>query len=187
MPRPLRTKSGFAGETMIIRQETPQDYDAVYKMVKASFATASCSDGTEADYLNNLRTKEYFVPELSLLAVENNITVGQIVLYRTPIQLPDKTLTELVISPLSVHPDYFRRGIATALVNAGITQAQKMGYKAAFLCGEPAFYQKLGFVATYNYGIYHVKDKLAAWCMVKELASGFLNAFSGTVSTVNIE
>ena len=30
---------------MQIRQETPADYEAVYKLVQASFATASHSDG----------------------------------------------------------------------------------------------------------------------------------------------
>ena len=166
---------------MIIRQETPQDYDAVYQMVKSSFATASHSDAAEADYLNNIRRKDTFVPELSLLAIEDDIIVGQIVLYQTAIKLANKILVELVISPLSVHPEYFRRGIATALVEAGLTQAQKMGYHAAFLCGDPNFYQKLGFTATYNYEIFHVKDNRAEWCMVKELANGFLDEISGAV------
>jgi len=166
---------------MIIRQETQQDYDAVYKMVKKSFAETAYSDGTEADYLNNLRTKDIFIPELSLLATEDDIVAGQIVLYKTTVKLQNESLIELVISPLSVHPDYFRRGIATALVKAGLEQAQKMGYKAAFLCGDPDFYQKLGFTATYHYEIYHVKDIRAEWCMVKELESGFLNTISGTI------
>ena len=166
---------------MTIRRETPQDYDDVYEMVTLSFATTSYSDGSEADYLNNIRTKDTFVPELSLLALEHNIIVGQIVLYRTPIQSTDETLVELVISPLSVHPAYFRRGIATALVNEGLLQAQMLGYNAAFLCGDPNFYQKLGFTATYHHGIYHVSDSEAEWCMGKEISDGFLNTVSGTI------
>ena len=139
---------------MTIRQEAPQDYDEVYEMVKLSFSTTSYSDGSEADYLNDLREKDTFVPELSLLALEDNIIVGQIVLYRTPIQSPDETLFELAISPLSVHPAYFRRGIATSLINEGLRRAQKLGYNAAFLCGDPNFYHKLGFFATYHHGIH---------------------------------
>ena len=166
---------------MMIRQETPQDYDEVHRMVKLSFATAPHSDGTEADYLNSIRKKDTFIPELSLVAVENDSIVGQIVLYETMVQLPHKALVELVISPLSVHPAYFKRGIATALVEEGLAQAQKMGYKAAFLCGDPNFYRKLGFTATYHDGIYHVKDERAEWCMVKEIVSGFLNTISGTI------
>jgi|GEM_PF-2904033 len=51
---------------MIIRQETPQDYDEVYSLVERAFATVEGSDATEADYLNSIRTKSTFIPELSL-------------------------------------------------------------------------------------------------------------------------
>ena len=171
----------FEENNMTIRQETPRDYDEVYEMVGLSFASTSYSDGSEADYLNTLRTKDTFVPELSLLALEDNIIAGQIVLYRTPIQSPAETLVELVISPLSVRPGHFRRGIATALVNEGLHRAQKLGYNAAFLCGDPNFYHKLGFSATYHHGIHHVRNAHAEWCMVREISTGFLNTVSGKI------
>jgi len=41
---------------MVIRQEQPADYDEVYRLVKASFAT-STNDG-EWDYLNEVRKKK---------------------------------------------------------------------------------------------------------------------------------
>ena len=113
--------------------------------------------------------------------MEDNIIIGQIALYKMSIQLPTENLTKLVISPLSAHPMYFRRDITTALINAGLTQAQKTGYKAAFWCEGPNFYRKLGFSATYHYDIYHVKDNLAKWYMVKELVRVFLNTVSGII------
>ena len=45
---------------LIIREETPSDYDEVYAMVKKAFATADHSDGTEQDYLNAVRKKDEF-------------------------------------------------------------------------------------------------------------------------------
>ncbi len=90
---------------MNIRQEKMSDYNDVYELVKTSFATASYADGTEADYLNDLRNKNTFIPELSLVAEdEHSKIVGQIVLYETNIRMPDKTVTELVLSPICVHP-----------------------------------------------------------------------------------
>ncbi len=67
---------------MIIRQEQPADYDEVYELVKISFAT-STNEG-EWDYLNEVRKKSTFIPELSLVA-ENDVgkLIGQIVLYKT--------------------------------------------------------------------------------------------------------
>lgn len=51
---------------MKIRQETPADYAEVYELVKISFAT-STNEG-EWDYLNEVRKKAAFIPELSLVA-----------------------------------------------------------------------------------------------------------------------
>lgn len=88
---------------MIIRQEKSNDYEEVYEMVKQAFATTQYSDGTEQDYLNEVRKKSYFIPELSLVAVENDKIVGQIVLYQMQINSKDNNEVQLVISPLSVH------------------------------------------------------------------------------------
>jgi len=116
---------------MKIRQEHPADYPEVYELVKTSFATLPDADGTEADYLNDVRKKDTFIPELSLVAEhENGKLIGQIVLYKTDIATPDKTITELVLSPICVHPDYFRRGIARALMESAFARARDLGYSA---------------------------------------------------------
>ncbi len=168
---------------MIIRQETREDYNEVYNLVKQAFETTSHCDGTEQDYLNTIRKKDSFIPELSLVAIENDIIVGQIVLYKMKITCYDSTITQLVVSPLSVLPTHFGQGIGSKLLEVGCEKAKELGYKAAFLCGDYSYYSKLGFAPTYQYHIYHIndKDKYANWCMVKELESGYLNEISGTV------
>ena len=170
---------------MTIRQERPSDYPAVYELVKASFATTSHSDGTEPDYLNELRGKDVFIPELSLVAEnDDGRLVGQIVLYRTEITTPEGTLTELVLSPICVHPDYFRQGIARAMIEEALNSAGGMGFSAVFLCGDPDVYGKLGFVPSYRYNILHTNDKTAEWSMVRELYVGALDGVTGTIDTV---
>jgi len=167
-----------------IRQEEVSDYTEVYELVKVSFATASHSDGTEADYLNDVRKKDTFIPELSLVAEdENGKIIGQIVLYKTIVTMSDKAITELVLSPICVHPDYFRRGIARTLMERAFEIAKGMGYSAVFLCGEPEIYHKMGFVPTFEYSIYHITDteRNAEWCMAHELNDGALADMSGTI------
>ena len=56
---------------MKIRQEKTEDFKEVYELVKESFATSTHADGTEPDYLNEVRKKVSFIPELSLV-VEND-------------------------------------------------------------------------------------------------------------------
>ena len=169
---------------MKIRQEQISDYGKVYELVKTSFATSSHSDGTEQDYLNELRNKDVFIPELSFVAEhESGEVIGQIVLYKTNITMSDEIITELVLSPICVHPVHFRRGIARAMMEQAFEIAADLGYKAVFLCGDPPFYRKIGFVPTYEHHIYHITDteKNAEWCMVRELVSGTLRNISGTV------
>jgi len=72
-----------------IRQEVPSDYAEVYELVKISFATTTHPDETVAGYLNEVKTKDTFIPELSLVADDNNgKIVGQVVLYETDILTP---------------------------------------------------------------------------------------------------
>ena len=167
-----------------IRQENPSDYAEVYELVGTSFSTSNHSDGTESDYLNEVRTKESFIPELSLVAeLFNRKIVGQIVLYETDILTPMGLRTELLLSPICVHPDYFRQGIARSLTNKAFDIAREMGYKVVFVCGEPMFYRKLGFVPTFKYKIYHHTDvaKNAEWSMVYELVKDSLINLCGTL------
>lgn len=168
---------------MIIRQETPEDYHAVYELVKQAFSTTTYSDGTEQDYLNEIRNKDCFIPELSFVAVEKGAVVGQIVLYKMQIACNKEPITPLVVSPLSVLPACFGQGIGTALLSAGCEKGKSLGYSAAFLCGDYSYYSRLGFVPTYQYGIYHVNDaeKNAQWCMAKELVPGCLRQITGIV------
>jgi len=174
---------------MIIRQEKLSDYDEVYQLVKTSFTTAK-TDGTEPDeqdYLNELRKKDCFIPELSLVAEsDDGKIIGQIVLYKTIITMPRGELVELLLSPISVHPDYFRRGIARAMIDEALRIAAKMGFKAVFLCGEPEIYKRLGFTPAHHYNIFHKDDdsKTARWSMVRELYGDALNGITGTIDTV---
>ncbi len=170
---------------MIIRQEQPSDYDKVYELVKKSFAT-STNDG-EWDYLNEVRKNDTFLPELSLVTEnDDGRLIGQIVLYKTNITSSDSVYTELLLSPISVHPDYFRRGIARAMMMEAFRIAEDLGFTAIFLCGNPDFYHKVGFKASYEYGIFHIADKTkkAEWCMALELTP---NALTGKAGTINIQ
>lgn len=73
---------------MEIRQETPQDYGAVYEVVKRAFSSARHSDGTEQDLVTALRRSESFIPELSLVAVQDGRVVGHILFTRGSTSAP---------------------------------------------------------------------------------------------------
>ncbi|MGL1893655.1 MAG: N-acetyltransferase [Spirochaetaceae bacterium] len=169
---------------MVIRQETSNDYNEVYNLVKTSFATTDFSDGSEPDYLNGLRKKDSFIPELSLVAELDKKIIGQVVLTKTDIVCDkNKLVPALLLSPICVHTEHFKQGIGTKLMDEAFKLAVNMGYSSVFLCGNPNYYEKKGFKASYLFKIYHVNDseKNATWCMVKELKEGCLDQVTGFV------
>lgn len=163
---------------MKIRTEEPRDYSAVYALVKEAFGTLAHSDGTEADRVNENRNKSHFVPQLALVAEEDDgQIVGYIVLHKMQIEYTNGTTdVQVEVAPLAVRPDRFKQGIGAQLMEEGCKLAKELGFHAVFLCGHPSYYPRFGYVPTCQYHIYHVRDKEknAPWCMVKELTPGYL-------------
>ena len=56
---------------MLIRQEKAEDYEAVYHVVQEAFRNAEYTDGNEQNLVVALRKSKAFIPELSLVAVED--------------------------------------------------------------------------------------------------------------------
>ncbi len=97
---------------MIIRQERPEDYDTVYHVVKEAFENAEYTDGNEQNLVAALRKSKSFIPELSLVAVEDEKIVGHILFTKAVVQ----GVEVLALAPLSVLPDYQNRGIRLSLM-----------------------------------------------------------------------
>jgi predicted N-acetyltransferase YhbS len=173
----MTTKTGLE---INIRQETPKDHTEVNELVYRAFAAKGHFD--TADYLKEVRKKDTFVPELSFVAaLENGKIVGQITLYKTDVITDKGRITQLVLSPISVLPEFFNNGIAREMITFALGKAKEMGYAAVFLQGNPNFYKKFGFEPTYKYKIYHEidKERNADYCMVNILLSGALDGISG--------
>lgn len=143
---------------MDIRQEQPADYDAVYQVVKEAFADAEHTDGDEQNLVVRLRNSRAFIPELSLVAVEDGKIVGHILFTRAVAG----GVEVLALAPLSVLPQYQNRGIGQSLIKRGHIIAQKMGYRYAVVLGHKKYYPKSGYVPASQYGIqapFEVEDE----------------------------
>ena len=123
---------------MKIRQERADDYNAVFQVVSEAFSHAEHSDGNEQELVTLLRASSSFIPELSLVAVEDGKIVGHILF--TEISIGNDT--ELALAPLSVLPAYQRRGIGQALIREGHRIAKQLGYGYSVVLGSPAYYRE---------------------------------------------
>ncbi len=143
---------------MNIRQEQPIDYDMVYQIIKEAFANAEYSDGNEQDLVVSLRKSKSFIPELSLVAIEDNRIVGHILFTKAFV---NKTEV-LALAPLSVLPAYQNRGIGLSLIKQGHIIASRLGYGYSVVLGHAKYYPKAGYVPASRYGIkapFEVQDE----------------------------
>jgi len=139
---------------MIIRTEQQHEIEKIYSLVKTAFESSKHSDGTEQDYLNFLRKSERYVPEFALVAEDSGKLIGQVILTKTYIQTDNGRKEKvLLLGPVAVLLEYRCKGVGAALINEAMERAKQAGYKAVFLCGEPAYYGRFGFKPTNEYGI----------------------------------
>lgn len=159
---------------MNIRQEQQADYDDVYQVVKEAFANAEHADGNEQDLVVELRKSKSFIPELSLVAVEDEKVVGHILFTRAFVN----GIEILALAPLSVLPKYQNRGIGLSLIKRGHVAAQKLGYEYSVVLGHPKYYPKAGYVPASQYGIkapFEVDDECFMAICLSESSNSKLN------------
>lgn len=135
---------------MLVRQERPGDFEAVYAVVKAAFASAEHADGNEQELVNALRAGESYLPELALVAEVDGSVVGHILFTRLKIGASD----QLALAPLSVLPAHQGRGIGAALIREGHRRARRLGYAYCVVLGSGNYYAKFGYVPAKRYGIF---------------------------------
>jgi predicted N-acetyltransferase YhbS len=171
------------GLVFSIRPETTDEHEKVNEIVYKAFAESygACAGRDVLEYFKKVRKKDTFVPELSLVALlKSGEIAGQITLYKTDIITDTGRSTQLVLSPISVLPEYSKQGIARELITFALDKAAKMGYAAVFLDGSPAFYEKFGFEPSYRHGIIHKKGRVES-CMVCILNPAALDGVSGSI------
>lgn len=134
---------------MVIRQEQRNDYEKVYQVVQKAFKKVEHRAGNEQDLVVALRKSAAFVPELSLVAEEDNKIVGHIMF--TEIHISGTV--ELALAPLAVLPEYQNQGIGKMLMAHGHKIAAKMGYRFSVVLGSENYYPKVGYVPAEQYGI----------------------------------
>lgn len=134
---------------MLIRKEESKDFERIYYVVKSAFDSAEHSDGNEHDLVNELRKGEAFIPDLSLVAEIDGKIVGHIMFTRANVEAN----TVLVLAPLSVLPEYQRKGIGTALIKWGHKIANELGYEYSIVLGSPKYYPRFGYLPADRFGI----------------------------------
>jgi len=136
-------------EKLTIRQEVPGDYDGVYTLTVAAFAASEHCDGDEQELVENLRRREEYIPELSLVAELDGQMVGHILFSAMTVG----GHPALCLGPVSVLPKLQRRGIGGALINEGHAVAHSLGFSVCVLVGHENYYPRFGYEVASKHGI----------------------------------
>tara|TARA_R110002073_G_scaffold72537_1_gene177677 strand:+ start:712722 stop:713249 length:528 start_codon:yes stop_codon:yes gene_type:complete len=165
-----------------IRQERPEDYQEVALLIEDAFKYDPFSDHQEHYLVSRLRQSKDFIAELSMVATLNDAVVGHILLTKITIDTEKESFISLALAPVSVAPNYQKRGIGASLIESAHTKAKALGFNSIVLLGHDSYYPKFGYELTSKYQIEFPFDIPEKYCMVKELTPNGLEGVHGIVS-----
>jgi predicted N-acetyltransferase YhbS len=170
-------------EDIHIRQEAPEDYGAVFDLVKLAFQDLPESDQEEQFLVQRLRNSPAFIPELSLVAERHSMLLGHILLTQVQIRDGDRAHKGvLALAPVTVRPDFQRRGIGGKLILEAHHRARALGYRGIVLLGHVHYYPRFGYQKARDFGISLPFDVPEAYCMAMPLYPGGLEGVRGVVA-----
>ncbi|WP_185114364.1 GNAT family N-acetyltransferase [Chryseobacterium artocarpi] len=137
-----------------IRKEEEKDYQQVFQLTEEAFREMEHSDHQEHFLVEKLRNSEAFIPELSLVAEDENGNIaGHILFTKLQIVNDSESFESLALAPVSVKPEFQNQGIGGQLIHEGHRIARELGYQSVILIGHEKYYPKFGYEKTSNFGI----------------------------------
>jgi putative acetyltransferase len=129
------------GVKIVIRSETDADVGAITAVTVTAFKTLAISNHTEQFIIEALRAAKALT--VSLVAEVDGRVIGHIAF--SPMTISDGARNWYGLGPVSVLPEYQRRGIGKALIREGLSRLKEMNAHGCCLVGHPDYYRKLGF------------------------------------------
>lgn len=159
-----------------IRTETVSDHSSVFKLNYEAFGNRE----DESKLIERIRLSTQFIPELSIVAEEDNEIVGHLLLSKAEVINGDNSHEVIVLAPIAVKPSLQKTGIGDQLIQEGLKRCKDLGYGIVLLIGHPTYYPKFGFKPARNFGLelkqFKVSDEVF---MVCELIAGELDRIKG--------
>ena len=126
---------------IVIRDEIRADARVISEVTIAAFRTLEISQHTEQFIIEALRKAKALT--ISLVAEVNGRVVGHIAF--SPVNISDGSVHWYGLGPVSVLPEFQRKGIGKALIQEGLIRLKAIGAKGCCLVGHPQYYMKFGF------------------------------------------
>lgn len=160
---------------ILIKNETEKDYRNVEELTREAFWNLQVQGCDEHYMVHVMRNHPDFIKELDLVAVVDNRVVGNIMYMKSHIvDAAYKKIETLTFGPISVLPEYQRKGIGTLLIETSFKKAREMGYAVVIIAGHPHNYCRHGFKNARDLNISDSEGNHPYGLLVYELTKGFL-------------
>ena len=136
-----KTNMNPANPGMVIRNETDADIGAISEVTIAAFETLEISNHTEQFIIEALRAAKALT--VSLVAELDGRLIGHIAF--SAVTISDGTRNWYGLGPVSVSPEYQRKGVGKALTQEGLSRLKNLNAQGCCVVGHPEYYRKFGF------------------------------------------
>jgi putative acetyltransferase len=137
--------------TLVIRRYEPDDLEGVRAVHTAAFRRRDDPGALpiEVTLFDRLLARGDVVPELSIVAIDNERIIGHVVCSWA--RVGDRTVVGL--GPIGVVPERQARRVGTSLMESVLSEADRLGFPLIALLGWPDYYRRFGFMPAASLGI----------------------------------
>ena len=168
-------------QNLIIRNEEIKDRTIVEDITRRAFYNIYIEGCVEHYLVHIMREHESFIPELDLVIELDGRVIGSIMYTKAELRdEADNKKDILTFGPVSIHPDYQRRGYGKLLMEYSFDKAKELGYDTIVIFGSPANYVGRRFKSCRKYNVSIDEGKYPAAMMVKELIPNVLSGHKWT-------
>lgn len=158
---------------MIIRNESKADHREVEELTRKAFWNLTSPGCNEHYLVHIMREHGDFLPELDFVIDEDGRIIANVMFTKSKlVDERGKAKDILTFGPLSVLPEYQRRGYGKAILSHAFDKAAELGYDTVVIFGNPENYICNGFKSSKLYNICVGDDIFPTALLVKELRPG---------------
>ncbi|QIL46590.1 N-acetyltransferase [Vagococcus coleopterorum] len=162
---------------MSIRTIKPNEFEKVGILVKEAFLEEN-PQADEDQLIARLRDEITYEEDFEVVYEQNKAVVGHGML--SDIVIGDET-GFLALAPLAVKKSERNQGYGADLIKTLEERAIENGYRAISILGDPAYYNRFGYVPAEKYHVTTTLDVPDDYYLIKELVPNGLKDVSGEV------
>jgi len=166
-------KEGNIEMQVVLRNEMKDDYRRVEEITREAFWNLYVPGCNEHYLAHVMRNHKDFVKDLDFVAFADDHLVGNIMYTKSSIEDENgREIETISFGPVSVLPEYQKKGIGSSLIRHTIQKAKENRCKAIIIYGHPQNYCKHGFKSSRDFTISTVEGKYPYGLLVLELEKG---------------